>query len=96
MLTANRPSFRVAPREDSDRKVANVMSALLAYCYDVSDGRNVIREAIDAWNGEEQKLRKLLKSARAELWHSYNRGTTRPLLTLIDKIDDELGDTNVE
>ena len=47
MLTANRPSFRCSPREDSDRKVANVMSALLAYVYDVSDGRNVIREAID-------------------------------------------------
>ena len=43
MLTANRPSFRCSPREDSDRKVANVMSALLAYVYDVSDGRNVIR-----------------------------------------------------
>ena len=39
---------------------------------------------------ENQKLRKLLKSARAELWHSYNRGSTRPLLTLIDKIDDQL------
>tara|TARA_R100001530_G_scaffold134521_1_gene109549 strand:+ start:1270 stop:3423 length:2154 start_codon:yes stop_codon:yes gene_type:complete len=47
MLTANRPSFRCSPREDSDRKVANVMSALLAYCYDISDGRNVIRESID-------------------------------------------------
>ena len=45
---------------------------------------------------ENQKLRKLLKSARAELWHSYNRGSTRPLLTLIDKIDDQLGYTNVE
>ena len=29
MLTANRPSFRCAPREDSDNKVAQVMSALL-------------------------------------------------------------------
>ena len=47
MLTANRPAFRCSPREDSDRKVANVMSALLAYVYDVSDGRNVIRDAID-------------------------------------------------
>tara|TARA_Y100000310_G_scaffold4518_1_gene5430 strand:+ start:545 stop:2692 length:2148 start_codon:yes stop_codon:yes gene_type:complete len=47
MLTANRPSFRCSPREDSDRKIANVISALLAYIYDASDGRNVIREAID-------------------------------------------------
>ena len=47
MLTANRPSFRAAPREDSDRKVANVMSALLTYMYDISDGRSVIRQAVD-------------------------------------------------
>jgi hypothetical protein len=47
MLTANRPSFRCAPREDSDTKVANVMSALLAYVYDISDGRAVIRQAVD-------------------------------------------------
>tara|TARA_R110002012_G_scaffold5047_2_gene22974 strand:- start:5352 stop:7553 length:2202 start_codon:yes stop_codon:yes gene_type:complete len=47
MLTANRPSFRCAPREDSDRKVANVMSALLSYMYDISDGRTIIRQAID-------------------------------------------------
>jgi hypothetical protein len=47
MLTANRPSFRCAPREDSDNKVAQVMSALLAYMYDVSDGRAVIRQAVD-------------------------------------------------
>ena len=47
MLTANRPSFRCSPREDSDKKVANVLSALLAYIYDISDGRNVIREAVD-------------------------------------------------
>ena len=47
MLTANRPSFRCAPREDSDNKVANVMSALLSYVYDVSSGRAVIRQAVD-------------------------------------------------
>ena len=47
MLTANRPSFRCAPREDSDTKVANVMSALLTYMYDISDGRSVIRQAVD-------------------------------------------------
>ena len=47
MITANRPSFRVAPREDSDKKVANVMSALLSYMYDVSDGRTVIRKVVD-------------------------------------------------
>ena len=47
MLTANRPSFRCAPREDSDNKVAHVMSALLAYMYDISDGRSAIRQAVD-------------------------------------------------
>ena len=47
MITANRPSFRCSPREDSDRKVANVMSALLSYMYDISDGRTVIRNVVD-------------------------------------------------
>ena len=47
MLTANRPSFRCAPREDSDNKVATVMSALLTYMYDISDGRAVVRQAVD-------------------------------------------------
>ena len=47
MLTANRPSFRVAPREESDIKVANVISNLLAYMYDVSDGRTVVRNVVD-------------------------------------------------
>ena len=47
MLTANRPSFRCAPREDSDNKVAQVMSNLLAYMYDISDGRTVVRQAVD-------------------------------------------------
>ena len=31
MLTSNRPSFRCAPREDSDNKIAQVMSNMLAY-----------------------------------------------------------------
>ena len=47
MITANRPSFRVAPREDSDNRVAQVLSALLAYMYDISDGRTVVRTAVD-------------------------------------------------
>tara|TARA_R100001594_G_scaffold44427_1_gene76859 strand:+ start:5231 stop:7438 length:2208 start_codon:yes stop_codon:yes gene_type:complete len=47
MITANRPSFRVAPREDSDNKVAQVISALLAYMYDISDGRTEVRTAVD-------------------------------------------------
>ena len=47
MITANRPSFRVAAREDSDNKVAQVLSHLLSYMYDISDGRSVIREVVD-------------------------------------------------
>jgi hypothetical protein len=47
MLTANRPSFRVAPREDSDNKVANVLSSLLTYMYDISDGVSVVRRVVD-------------------------------------------------
>mgnify|MGYP003132850335 CR=1 FL=1 len=47
MLTSNRPSFRVAPREDSDNKVANVLSSLLAYMYDISDGATVVRQVVD-------------------------------------------------
>tara|TARA_Y100000361_G_scaffold150203_1_gene165532 strand:- start:70 stop:2424 length:2355 start_codon:yes stop_codon:yes gene_type:complete len=47
LLTANRPSFKVSPREDSDTKVANVLNHLLSYMHDISDGRTVIRQAID-------------------------------------------------
>ena len=47
MMSANRPSFRVAPREDSDNKVAQVLSSMLAYMYDISDGRTVVRQMID-------------------------------------------------
>tara|TARA_R100000700_G_C3176515_1_gene151496 strand:- start:998 stop:3214 length:2217 start_codon:yes stop_codon:yes gene_type:complete len=47
MITANRPAFRVAPREDSDNKVAQVMSGLLSYMYDISDGRSVVRDIVE-------------------------------------------------
>ncbi len=47
MLTANRPSFRCAPREDSDNKVAQILSNLLAYMYDISDGTTVVRQVVD-------------------------------------------------
>tara|TARA_Y100000593_G_scaffold56401_1_gene105208 strand:+ start:1236 stop:3455 length:2220 start_codon:yes stop_codon:yes gene_type:complete len=47
MITSNRPSFRVAAREDSDNKVAQTLSHLLSYMYDISDGRSVIREVVD-------------------------------------------------
>ena len=47
MLTSNRPAFRAAPREDSDNKIAQIFSNLLSYMYDISDGRNVVRQAVD-------------------------------------------------
>ena len=47
MLTANRPSFRCAAREDSDNKVAQIFSALLSFVYDQSDGRQVVRQTVD-------------------------------------------------
>ena len=47
MMSANRPAFRVAPREDSDNKISQTLSALLAYMYDISDGRTVVRQMID-------------------------------------------------
>ena len=47
LLTANRPSFKVSPREDSDTKVANVLNQLLSYMYDISDGRTAVRSAVD-------------------------------------------------
>ena len=47
MLTANRPQFRVSPREDSDNKVAQVMNTLLAYIFEISDGTTQLRQCID-------------------------------------------------
>jgi regulator of replication initiation timing len=47
LLTSNRPSFKVSPREDSDVKVAHVLNELLSYVHDISDGRTRIRKAID-------------------------------------------------
>ena len=47
MLTSKRPSFRCAPREDSDNKVAEVMNTLLAYIFDISDGVTQLRNCID-------------------------------------------------
>ena len=47
LLTSNRPSFKVSPREDSDTRVANVLNNLLTYMYDISDGRTEVRKAVD-------------------------------------------------
>tara|TARA_R110002167_G_scaffold85904_3_gene232748 strand:- start:1886 stop:4111 length:2226 start_codon:yes stop_codon:yes gene_type:complete len=47
LLTSNRPAFRCAAREDSDNKIAGIMSNMLAYMYDISDGTAAIRQMVD-------------------------------------------------
>ena len=47
LLTANRPQFRVSPREDSDNKLAQLINALLAYMWEISDGVSVLRNVVD-------------------------------------------------
>ena len=47
MLTANRPQFRVSPREDSDNQVAQLINGLLAYIWDISDGVSALRNVVD-------------------------------------------------
>tara|TARA_R100000353_G_scaffold4149_1_gene6216 strand:- start:1002 stop:3089 length:2088 start_codon:yes stop_codon:yes gene_type:complete len=47
LLTANRPGFRVSPREDSDNKVAQVFNSLLEYCWQISSGETALRQVVD-------------------------------------------------
>lgn len=47
LLTANRPSFRVSPREDSDNRVAQVFNGLLEYMWDISNGLTALRNVVD-------------------------------------------------
>jgi hypothetical protein len=47
MLTANRPSFRVSPREDSDNETAQAINGLLQYVWQQSDGDTIMRQVID-------------------------------------------------
>jgi len=47
LLTANRPQFRVSPREDSDNQVAQLLNGLLAYMWDISDGVTALRSVVD-------------------------------------------------
>lgn len=47
MLTANRPSFRVSPREDSDNETAQAINGLLQYVWQYNDGDEMMRQVID-------------------------------------------------
>ena len=47
LITANKPSFRVSPREDSDNKVAQAINGLLEYIWSISEGNTVLRRIVD-------------------------------------------------
>ena len=47
MITSNRPSFRVSPREDSDNQVAQAINGLLEYVWQKSDGEGMLRRVVD-------------------------------------------------
>ena len=47
LLTSNKPSFRVSPREDSDNQIAQTVNGLLEYIWQISGGDNVLRNVID-------------------------------------------------
>ena len=47
LITANKPSFRVSPREDSDNKTAQAINGLLEYIWQISDGDQILRNIVD-------------------------------------------------
>ena len=47
LLTANRPRFTVVGREESDVKMGKVLTDLLTYIWDFSDGNVEVKKAID-------------------------------------------------
>jgi hypothetical protein len=47
LITANKPQFRVSPREDSDNSVAQAMNGLLEYIWQISEGNTVLRRVVD-------------------------------------------------
>jgi hypothetical protein len=47
LITSNRPSFRVSPREDSDNQAAQAMNGLLEYVWQISDGETRLRTVVD-------------------------------------------------
>ena len=47
LITANKPQFRVSPREDSDNQVAQAINGLLEYVWQVSEGNAVMRRVVD-------------------------------------------------
>ena len=47
LITTNRPSFRVSPREDSDNQTAQAINGLLEYIWQISDGGARLRTIVD-------------------------------------------------
>ena len=47
LITANKPQFRVSPREDSDNSVAQAINGLLEYIWQISEGNTVLRRIVD-------------------------------------------------
>ena len=47
LITANKPQFRVSPREDSDNQVAQAMNGLLEYIWQISEGNTIMRRIVD-------------------------------------------------
>ena len=47
LLTTNKPRFQATAREDSDVKTARVMSDIMDWIWDNSNGNMVLKQAID-------------------------------------------------
>lgn len=47
LLTTNKPRFQATGREDSDVKTGRVLSDLMDYIWDLSNGNTVLKQAID-------------------------------------------------
>lgn len=47
LITSNRPSFRVSPREDSDNQTAQAINGLLEYVWQISNGEARLRTLVE-------------------------------------------------
>lgn len=44
--TAQDPRFKAIPREDSDKKIAQIYEGLISYCWDISEGQQKLGEIV--------------------------------------------------
>ena len=47
LLTANKPKFQSAGRDDSDNKVGRIFSDIMAYIWDISNGSVELKQVVD-------------------------------------------------